>query len=60
MNNFIAMRSFLVYLLDSISSAYNYKNKSTNFKKYILGVKIKKEILLLYIPTVSKNSKRFS
>ena len=60
MNNFIAMRSFLVYLLDSISSANNYKNKSTNFREYILGVKIKKEILLLYIPTVSKNSKRFS
>ena len=52
MNNFIAMRSFLVYLLDSISSAYNYKNKRTNFKKYILGVKIKKEILFMYIPTL--------
>ena len=39
MNNFIAMRSFIVYLLDSI-----------------YGAKIKKEILLWYIPTVSKNS----
>ena len=42
MNNFIAMRSFLVYLLDSISSANNYKNKSTKYQEYILGAKIKK------------------
>ena len=56
MNNFIAMRSFLVYLLDSISSANNYKNKSTNFQEYILGAKIKKEILFWYIPTVSTTS----
>ena len=53
MNNFIAMRSFLVYLLDSISSANNYKYKSTNFQEYILGAKIKKEILFWYIPIVS-------
>ena len=52
MNNFIAMRSFLVYLLDSISSANNYKNKSTNFREYILEAKIKKEILFLYIQTL--------
>ena len=56
MNNFIVMRSFLVYLLDIISSANNYKNKSTNFQEYILGAKIKKEILFWCIPTVSTNS----
>ena len=56
MNNFIAMKSFFVYLFGSISSANNYKNKKTNFQEYILGAKIKKEILFWYIPTVSTNS----
>ena len=42
-----------MYPLDIMYSANNYKNKSTKYQEYILGAKIKKEILFWYIPIVS-------